>query len=150
MRYIPTEKQLSEKVKLVEITVFGEYIARIDERRKTSKRYEVKVLVQEGYNKSDIKRATPKILITSKDFGDFVSMRTFEQVGTAKKTDKTMVRRDLYTLRELDRFKKLRAEIKKEQDAERKTRARYGDTSEYDEKTGLPPVINGGAEDDDD
>lgn len=150
MRYIPTEKQLAEKVKLVEITVFGEYIARIDERRKTSKRYEVKVLVPENFTKSDVKRATPKMLITGKEFGDFVSMRTFEQTGAAKKTDKTITRRDLYTLRELDRFKKLRAEMKKADEAERRDREKYGDTSDYDRKTGLPPVINEPEDDDED
>lgn len=142
MRYIPTEAQLKDSVKLVEVTVFGEYIARIDERRKTSKRYEVKVNVPENFNKSDLKRATPKVLATHKDFGDFISMRTFTQEGAAKKTDKTIKRRDLYSIRELDRFKKLREEIAREKKRERAERAKYGDTSEYDDETGLPPVVN--------
>lgn len=149
MRYIPTEKQLTEKVKLVEITVFGDYIARIDDRRKTSRRYEVKVLVPEKYTKSDIKRATPKTLLESKEYKDFVSMRTFEQSGAAKKTDKTITRRDLYTMRELERFKKLRSEMLKNKQKESKERRALGDTSDYDETTGLPPVINDGPVDED-
>ena len=147
MRFIPTEKQLADKVKLVEISVKGEYIARIDERRKTSRRYNIKVLVPEKFTKSDIKRATPKALNEHKDTPDFVSMRTFEQDGPAKKTEKTITRRDLYTLRELERFKKVRNDLARSRGVEKKTRASLGDTSEYDEITGLPPVINDGPED---
>lgn len=144
MRYIPTEKQLAEKVKLSEITVTGEYIARIDERRKTSRRYEIKVMVPQDFTKSDIKRLTPKALAVSKEYGDFVSMRTFHQEGPAKKTEKTIVRKDLYREHELARFKKLRTEMQKGRRAEVDERKRLGDTTEYDEKTGLPPVINDG------
>ncbi len=147
MRYIPSEKQLSEKVKLVEVKVAGEYIARIDDKRKTSKGYEIVIHVPEKFNKSDIKRATPKAL-NAKFPGEFVSMRTFDQVGTSKKVEKTCIRRELYTKRELERFERLRKEIAKGRAGEIATHRALGDTSDYDPKTGLPPVINDGPEED--
>lgn len=143
MRYVPTEKDLDAKVKLVEIEVYGEYIARIDDKRKTSKRYEIKVLVPEGFNLSDIKRLTPKALMKSPDHGDFVTMRTFERIEKApKKTDATIKRRDLYTMQELSRFKKVRAEILKSQKDEKSARHSGGamDTTEYGDD-GLPPLV---------
>ncbi len=146
-RYIPSEKELRQKVKLVEINVKGAYMAAIDERRKTSRNYKVKVLVPEGFTKSDIKRATPKILAEHKDYPDFVFMRTFVQDGAAKKTDKEIVRRELYSDRELQRFAKFRAEADKDAKQEGKARGNIekgipGDVSDIDPDTGLPPVIN--------
>ncbi len=146
-RYVPSEKELKQKVKLLEITVKGDYIAAIDERRKVSRRYEVKVQVPEGFTKSEIKRLTPRVLREHKDYADFVSMRTFQQVGTAKKTDKTITRKELYSDRELARFDKFRAEIARDAKQESKSRGDLdkgipGDTSEIDPDTGLPPVIN--------
>jgi hypothetical protein len=147
MRYIPTEKDLKQKVKLVSVPVKGDYIAAIDERRKTSRRYKVDVMAPEGFTKSDLKRLTPRVLREHKDYGDFVSMRTFYQDGTPKKTEKTVVRGDLYSDREIARFARFRKEF--EADAKNEGRARGnldkgipGDTSDYDPDTGLPPVVN--------
>jgi len=150
MRHVPSEKDLDAKVKLVEIEVFGEYIARIDDKRRTSKRYEVKVLVPETFTLSDIKRLTPKTLMTHPAYGDFLTMRTFEKTDkNPRKTDETIKRRDLYNLRELERFKKIRKEVLKAQKEEQGARGvrrdsgvMVGDTSEYGDD-GLPPVING-------
>lgn len=149
MRYIPTERDLNQKVKLISIMVSGQYLARIDERRKTSRPYKVEVLVPEKFTKSDIKRQTPKTLLEHKDFGDFVAIRTYdEDRKTIKKTDKSIARRELYSLRELQRFEKLRAEEDRERKlemGERKVKNRggvlVGDTSEYGDD-GLPPVVN--------
>lgn len=151
-RYIPTEKQLKSKVKLVQIKVKGSYIAAIDERRKTARNYSVDVLVPEGYTKSEIKRLTPRVLREHKDFPDFVSMRTFQQDGTAKKTEKTIVLAELYSDRELARFSKFRKEVDADARADKKSRGNIekgipGDVSDIDPDTGLPPVINDGAED---
>jgi hypothetical protein len=152
MRYIPTEKDLAKKIKLVQIKVKGSYVAAIDERRKTKRNYSVEVMVPEGFNKSDIKRATPKVLMEHKDYPDFVFMRTFMHDGSAvKKTDKTITMRDLYSDRELERFKKFRAEVAKDKASEKKGRGDLdrgipGDTSDIDPDTGLPPVINDGPE----
>lgn len=155
MRYIPTEKQLKSKVKLVQITVKGEYMAAIDERRKVSRRYKVDVLVPENFTKSDIKRQTPRVLREHKDYGDFVMMRTFHQEGTiAKKTDKTITLADLYSDRELARFAKFRKEAEADARTEKKARGDLdkgipGDTSDIDPDTGLPPVINDGPSEED-
>jgi hypothetical protein len=154
MRYIPTEKQLKAKVKLVQISVKGEYMAAIDERRKVSRRYKVDVLVPENFTKSDIKRQTPRVLAEHKDYGDFVFMRTFFQDGPAKKTDKTKVLADLYSDRELARFGKFRKEAAIDAKKENAARGdidkgKPGDVSEIDPDTGLPPVINDGPEDED-
>lgn len=141
MRFIPTPKQLGEKIKMVEVEVEGEFIARIDDKRKTSKGYKVKVFVPEKFNKSDIKRATPKALDAAYK-GEFVSMRTFDQVGNAKKSDKTVARSTLYSKRELERFARLREEIAARE--KKKKKAGDGeaeDSTEYGED-GLPPVIN--------
>ncbi len=153
-RYIPTEKELKQRVKLVSVPVKGEYIAAIDEKRKVSRRYKVDVLVPEGFNKSDLKRQTPRILREHKDFVDFVSMRTFYQDGTAKKTEKTIIRCDLYSDREIARFTKFRKEAATDAKRERasmgdKETGKPGDVSEYDPDTGLPPVVNDGPADDD-
>lgn len=143
MRSIPTEKQLQAKVKLVEVTVKGEYIARIDERRRTSRRYTVKVLVPEGFNKSDLKRATAKTLLEHKDFEDFITMRTFEQSGKPVPSKETRKLADFYSMRELERMKRGRAqELKDELKDRGNTRlGKSGDTSEYEESTGLPALI---------
>lgn len=142
--HIPTEKELAQKVKLVEVKVRGEYIARIDERRKTSKKYDIVVEAPERFTKSDLKRLTPRALIADDKIQDFVSMRTFDSYGTPKKTNKTMTRRDIYTQRELNRFDKIRREAAKQRRQELIERRTLGDTSDYDENTGLPPVINEG------
>jgi hypothetical protein len=148
MRFIPTAKQLSEKLKLVEVTVHGEFIARIDDKRKTSKGYKLSVFVPEKFNKGDLKRATPRAL-AEKYPGEFVSMRTFEQVGAPKKSDKTALRSSIYSAREIERFAKLRKEMIA---AASKKRTVYEngilveDSSDVDPNTGLPPVINDGPE----
>lgn len=152
-RYIPTEKQLKAKVKIVEVPVKGDYIAAIDERRKTSRRYRVTVEAPEGFTKSDLKRLTPRVLREHKDYEDFVAMRTFQQDGLAKKTQKTMVLGDMYSDRELQRFAKFRKEAAADARAESKSRGDLdkgipGDTSDIDPDTGLPPVINDGPADD--
>ncbi len=153
-RFIPTEKELKAKVKLVEVVVKGSYIAAIDERRKVARNYKVKVLVPEGFTKSDIKRLTPRVLLEHKDYGDFIMMRTFNQEGAAKATDKTIVRKELYSDRELARFARLREEIDADAKSESKERGDTkrgisGDTTEYDPDTGLPPVINDDGDGDD-
>lgn len=143
MRSIPTEKQLQAKVALVEVTVKGEYIARIDERRRTSRRYEVKVKVPTGFNKSDLKRATAKTLLEHKDFEDFITMRTFEQSGKPAPTKETRKLADFYNMRELERMKRGRAKELQE-DAKERGNAKLGksgDTSDYEESTGLPALI---------
>lgn len=152
MRYVPTEKELKSKVKLVEVPVRGEYIAAIDERRKVSRRYEVVVLAPEGFSKSDLKRLTPRVLREHKDYGDFVMMRTFIQNGTPKKTDKTITLASLYSEREINRFAKFRKELDADARADQKARGNIdkgipGDVSEYDEDTGLPRVVNDGPAD---
>ena len=147
MRYIPTEKELKQKVPMVEVPVKGEYIAAIDERRKTIRRYRITVLVPAGFTKSDLKRQTPRVLREHADYVDFVVMRTFFQDGVAKKTTKEMTLASMYSERELARFAKLRKEVDADARAEAKQRGDTqkgipGDTSEYDPDTGLPPVIN--------
>lgn len=153
MRYVPTEKELKSRVKLVAVPVRGEYIAAIDERRKVSRRYEVIVEAPEGFTKSDLKRLTPRVLREHKDYGDFVMMRTFIQNGTAKKTEKTIVLASLYSEREINRFSKFRKELAADARADKAVRGDIdkgvpGDTSEYDEDTGLPRVVNDGPADD--
>lgn len=152
-RYIPTEKELKQRVKLVTVPVKGEYMAAIDEKRKVSRRYKVDVLVPEGFTKSDLKRLTPRVLREHKDYVDFVMMRTFFQDGVAKKTEKTMIRGELYSDRELARFAKFRKEQASDIKRERsslgdKDTGKPGDVSEYDPNTGLPPVVNDGPADD--
>ncbi len=146
-RYIPTDKELKAKVKVVAVPVKGTYIAAIDERRKTSRNYKVTVEVPEKFTKSDLKRMTPRVLREHKDFEDFVSMRTFQQDGPPKKTDKTTLLSAMYSERELTRFAKFRKEMDADRRAEAKGRGDLdkgiaGDVSEIDPDTGLPPVIN--------
>lgn len=152
MRYIPSEKDLKKRVKLVQIKVKGQYMAAIDERRKVSRNYAVDVMVPENFTKSDIKRLTPRVLAEHKDYGDFVFMRTFHQDGNPKKSDKTILMADLYSERQLRQFSKFRKEAA--QDAKKESSAKGdidlgipGDVSEYDPDTGLPPVINDGPQD---
>lgn len=146
MRNIPTEAYLNQKVKLVLLRVKGDYIARIDERRRTSRRYEVDIHVPEGFTPSEVKRATPRVLLEHKDYGDFITMRTFEFEGKGKKTDRTAQRKDFYREKDLRRFAKLREEAARELAARGKRYEDGGvalaDTTEYDDETGLPPVIN--------
>lgn len=146
MRYIPTERELRQKVRLVEINVEGSYIAAIDERRKVPRKYKVAVLVPENFTRSDIKRLTPRSLMEHKDYPDFVMMRTFEQKGAVKKTDKTVTLSDLYTDRELSRMKRARARTSiHDDDAEAvpsRVTSNVADTTEYDPETGLPAFIN--------
>lgn len=149
MKHIPSEKDLDQKVKLVQIKVTGEYIARIDDKRNTSKHYEIDVLVPERFTLSDVKRQTPKALQSSKDFTDFVFMREFHVAdGNPKKTEKTATRRSLMTPRELVRIQKLRREAledQKKEAARRGIRTDAGvslqDDTNYDPKTGLPPLV---------
>lgn len=149
-RYIPTEKELKTKVDLVEIEVEGEYLARIDEKRRTSKRYSVKVKVPKKFTLSDVKRLTPKTL--DKKHDDFMYMRTFEVSGKPKDIKEKVELQELYSARDLSRFKKARLEDKKADKAEKAGRGDLekgipGDTSDYDPDTGLPPVVNDGPED---
>ncbi len=137
-RYVPSEADLARKVKLVEITVEGEYIAILDEKRRTKKNFKTLLLVPEGFNKSDIKRLVPREL---RKHPDFIALRTFEQTAPAKKTEKTSKLGDLYSPRELAQFKKWRDEINKAKKAELAERAATGDASRYGDD-GLPPVVN--------
>lgn len=144
--YVPTVRELEDKLKLVEIEVEGQYIAMIDEKRRTSRIYKTKLLVPEGFTKSEIKRLVPKQLQKEKD--DFMSLRTFQQVGDkATKTEKTMKRKELYSSVELARFEKLRADEERMEALRRGggsvVRGGVQDDTEYDPNTGLPPVING-------
>ena len=144
--YVPTKKELEDKLRLVEIEVEGQYIAMIDEKRRTSRIYKTKLLVPEGFTKSEIKRLVPKQLQKEKE--DFMSLRTFNQVGDkATKTDKTMKRKDLYSSVELARFEKLRADEERMEELQRGGGSVISggvrDDTEYDPNTGLPPVING-------
>lgn len=145
MRYTPSEKELDGQVKLVEVRVWGDYIARLDEKRRTSKRYEIDVLVPSGYTASDVKRQTPKALMASKEYKDFMVMRTFNQDGKEKKTEKTAKLRDLYSQRDIDRFRKNRSDAEQEQRAEHLARSSrkdgVGDTTEYEDETGLPRLV---------
>lgn len=139
-RFVPTEEDLRRQVKLVEIVVDGDYIARIDEKRKTSRTYKTKLLVPEGFNKSDIKRLLPHHLRQEKE--DFIALRTFYPGKDApKKTEKKSKLGDLYSARELAQFKKWRDEAAKAGKAELAERASTGDISRYGDD-GLPPVIN--------
>ena len=145
MRYIPTDRELRQKVRLVEIKVEGSYIAAIDERRKVSRKFKVEVLVPENFTKSDVKRLTPHVLMEHKEYPDFVTMRTFEQKGPIKKTDKTVLLSELYSDRELTRMKRARARRADDDDGDEampRVSANVADTTEYDPDTGLPPFIN--------
>lgn len=144
-RYIPTKADLARKVNLVEITVTGEFIGRIDEKRKTSYPYKIQVLVPEKFNGSDIKRLTAKALLHDEKYPNFIAMRTWSHDGKSKKTDQKIVRSELYSQRELERFDKVRREIEKNARDEVKERGRAGigiaeDTSDYGDD-GLPPLI---------
>jgi len=146
-RYIPTEKELKSKVKIVEVPVKGQYIAAIDEKRKVSRSYKIVVEVPEGFTKSDLKRQAPRVLREHDKYVDFVAMRTFEQDGTPKKTTKQVVLSSLFSQRELDRFAKFRKEQQADKANENKARGDKdkgipGDVSDYDPNTGLPPVFN--------
>lgn len=149
MSYIPTEKELKKTVKLVEVKVTGTYIARIDERRRTTRKFDVAVLVPEKFDAADVKRLTARALLEDPDLGDFMTMRTHTMTGKPKKTAQTAVLEDMYSERELIWFRKKNAELQKERAAE----AAYGklhgidgggsmvDSTEYGDD-GLPPVIN--------
>lgn len=147
MKHIPSEKDLDQKVKLVSIRVTGEYIANIGNKQTISKHYEIDVLVPERYLGSDVKRQTPKTLQSSKEFPDFLFMRTWNVEGQPKKTEKTATRRSLMSARELVRLQKFRREALQEQKSEAARRGmrndggvRIGDTTDYG-KNGLPPLV---------
>lgn len=150
--FIPSESELKQKVKLVEVPVTGSYWAQVGDLRR-KKNYSVIVRVPEKFNKSDLRRATPKVLENAEEYGDFIYMRTFEQAGEAKKIKDTVALSKLYSDGELKRFAKLREQQKDGIAAERKAmgdieKGIAGDTSDYDPDTGLPPVINDGPIDD--
>lgn len=125
--------------------VVGEYIARIDERRRTSRRYKVKVKVREGFNLGDLKRATAKHLVEDKAYEDFITMRTFQQDGKATATKETAKLKSFYSEYELSRIERLRKDSLREEQKERTMRneggVKIGDTTEYEEATGLPALI---------
>lgn len=146
MKHIPTEADLNKKLKLVEITVKGDYIARIDDKRTTSKPYEISVLVPENFTPSDVKRQTPVALKNSKEYSDFVYMRTHENTGAKPvKTDKTATRKELMSRREIVRIEKLRreaAQMAKQDKVKAYAGGRVIDTTpdeDLDER-GLPPL----------
>jgi hypothetical protein len=147
MLHVPTEKELNARVKLVEVTVRGDYIARIDEKRKTTRPYTIKVKVPEGFSRSDVKRLTPPALRDSEKHPDFIIMRTHTCDGKATPTKETIKRRDLYTAHDLARFERVRVQALKEgrneQALRNHQRAAGGisDTSDYDPRTGLPPLV---------
>lgn len=131
--YIPSEKELEQTVKLVEVNVEGEYIARIDEKRKTTRAYKVTVQVQEGHNKSDIKRLVPAAIREKHE--DFVSMRTFYPKGKPKATSEKCKLKDLYNDMELARFAKQRLKRQKELDA-------LAHDEDIDPNTGMPHFVD--------
>lgn len=144
MRYIPTEKELRQKVKCVSVKVTGQYIAMIDERRRTSRKYDVSVVVPEKFTSADLKRATAKTLLEHPDMGDFVTMRTFERADNKVVPVKEPRQlSDFYSLRALDRMKRQReAEAKEESKARGNVdKGISGDTSEYNPRTGLPDLV---------
>jgi len=145
---VPTIKELSEKVQMVIIPVKGEYIARLDEKRKTVKPLSVNVMVPAKHNISDIKRAVIMHMEKERPYDDYVSVRTWMQTGPARKTDATKVLAETYTQNDLDRFEKLRHEAAAE--AARKASIYNAggwhspsmgiDSTEYGDD-GLPPLI---------
>lgn len=139
MSKIPSEKELNSTVKLVELKVEGTYIARLDERRRTTKKYSVMVLLPEGYGASDVKRLTARTLYEHPDLADFMSMRTHMAVGKPKKTTKTAILRDTYSDRDLAWFSRKHAvDGDEEQYAPQQG---IVDSTEYGDD-GLPAVVN--------
>lgn len=146
--WIPSDKELNSKVKMLEIDVTGEYLAQLDERRRASRAYKIKVRVPEGYTTAHVKHLTPLALREKND--DFMGMRTFKVVGKPVATKDTMILKDLYTTAQLRRFAKKRL---KRADAEAKARRRYIDANgsaegfSYEADTDMPkfahdPVID--------
>lgn len=146
MRHIPTREYLNQSVRVVEVEVEGTYIAFIDEKRRTKKRYKCKVMAPEGFNMSEIKRVTPKAL--KEQYEDFYAMREFEVKGNPKTTDKKMKRSTMYSRVELQSFERLWDKFEREQDLLRNQSSlnpragAVGDTTEYNPDTGLPDFSN--------
>lgn len=138
--FIPTEKELNSSIKLVEVQVKGSYIARLDEKRKTTRNYDIKVLLPEKFTMSDVKRLTPRAL--AEQMEDFVTIRTFEPHGKVKKTEKTSKLKELYNEPQLRRFAKLRKDIVQERKKDEVERKTIGDDQDYDPNTGMPYFIN--------
>lgn len=147
--WIPSEKELNSKVKMLEVDVEGQYLAQLDERRRASRQYKIKVRVPEGYTAAHVKHLTPLALRAK--FDDFMGMRTFKVTGKPVATKDTMVLKDLYTESQMKRFAKKRL---KRAVAERAARQRYHDANgtlegySYDPDTDMPkfahdPAIDG-------
>lgn len=145
---IYTQKQLDSTVKCVEVEVKGSYIARVNDRMREVKPYKIKVLLPEKFTKSDLKRQAARTLLADdKDHPQFLTMRTFEQAGKPTASKSTKKLRDFFSYQELERMERLRLEAEKAAKEEKKARGNIakgiaGDTSEYDEKTGLPPLVD--------
>lgn len=117
MDKIPSVADLEKYIKMVEIGVTGDYIARIDEKRKTTKKFSIQVLVPENFTRSDVKRQTALALQKSEKHEDFIMMRTHEYDGKApKKSEVKKKRKEMFTERDLARFTRLRSEKKAKAD----------------------------------
>jgi hypothetical protein len=147
--WIPSDKELNSKVKMVQVEVEGQYLAQLDERRRTSRTYKIKVLVPEGFTMAHVKHLTPLALREAKD--DFMGMRTFKVLGKPAATKESIILKELYTEFQLRRFAKKRL---KRAVAEKAARQRYFDANStlegftYDADTDMPkfahdPAIDG-------
>lgn len=134
MRKTPTEGQLESRIKLVEAKVTGTYIARIDERRKTVRQYEIVVMLPEKWDLGFAKRLTAKALMESKEYPDVVAMRTYEVQGVPKKTDKTAKLKEMYDIHTLERY----ARINKQ----KASGVVPADADEMEDDGSLPPLVN--------
>jgi hypothetical protein len=139
-----SEQELDKTVKVLSQKVQGEYIARIDDKRKTTRGYEVEIEVPDGFNLSHVKTATRQALAESKDYPDFVYMRTFECAGNAKDSTKRSPLRKVLSREKLALNKRFQERALREAAKNKKSARKVGgvieDESDYD-ANGLPPVI---------
>lgn len=138
-----TEKQLNEKVAVVEVPVSGRYIAMIDDKRKTVRDYKIMLQLPKDWDKTDVKNMTPLALSKSNDYEDFFALKThYEDKDGQLPTDKKMKRKEFMTERMLRKNARAMERLRKAEASEMRERASLGDTSEYDPRTGLPYVVN--------
>lgn len=143
--WIPSEKELNSKVKMVEVQVTGLALVYLDEKRRASRPYTAKVLVPENYTPAHIKYLTPDKL--RETMPEFWGMRTFKVVGKPAATKETRILKELYTEGQLKRFAKKRL---KRNEAERRARKMYQDAHgsmegyNYDPDTDMPRFADSG------
>lgn len=144
---IYTREELESKVPSITVQVEGEYIARIDERRRTVRRYSIELELPQSFNNSNVKNRVPEILSEHKDYEDFMSMRTFYVVSEPKPTGRKPILRTLLSRAQISRNDRNRERALREQKkdhAMQREQISIGvamDNSENLDERGLPPVI---------